>query len=129
MATIDKIIIDNDGSRLFDQSFYKCNQLKNIKFEGVIGQTISFSSSPLTVESMKSIITHLKDYSGLTDDSGNSLEKAYTLTLKSSCVTELETAEFTDDDKAWLEEVGITYLDDLTWVDVIDDLKWNLVTA
>lgn len=129
LVTIDKIIIDNDGSRLFDQSFYKCNQLKNIKFEGVIGQTISFSSSPLSVESMKSIITHLKNYAGVTDTSGNSLEMKYTLTLKDSCRTELEAASFTDEDKRVLEANGIVFTDETTWASVIGDLKWNLVWA
>lgn len=108
---------------LFSNSFSGCNYLEDVAFEGVIGRNISFSVSPLTVESMKGIITHLKNYTG-TD-----YEKTYTLTLKSSCVTELETAEFTASDMDELYKKGINVTDDMTWVDVIDDLKWNLVTA
>lgn len=110
-------------------AFQNCTSLKNIIIEGVLGGTISFSWSPLSVASMKSIITHLKNYAGTTSDSGNSLEYKYTLTLKASCVTELETADFTDEDKEWLTENGMEYTDELTWTTVIDNLKWNLVSA
>ena len=111
----------------FSSTFNGASNLKNITFEGVIGTNISFSSSPLTVESMKSIITHLKNYIGLTDDSGNSLEMKYTLTLKDTCRTNLETAEFTDEDKSILQENGIIFTDETSWISVIGDLKWNLV--
>ena len=116
-------IVRSIETTIFTSTFFNCDSLMNVAFEGVIGRSISFSDSPLTVESMKNIITHLKNYAG-TDS-----EKAYTLTLKSSCKTELETAGFTDEDKRLLAENGITYSDNLTWVDVIDDLKWNLVWA
>lgn len=115
--------LDFSSAKDTTDAFSGCSKLSDITIEGIIPISLSFPKSPLTVESMKSVITHLKNYTGTTS------EKAYTLTLKSSCVTELETAEFTDEDKTWLEEVGITYTDDLTWVQVIDDLKWNLVTA
>jgi hypothetical protein len=108
LTTIDKIIIDNDGSRLFENSFYKCNQLKNITFEGVIGQTISFSSSPLSVESMVSVITHLKNYTG-TQESGN-----YTLTLKDSCKTLMA------------QQGAIAELGGKTYDAYIADIGWNL---
>lgn len=41
--------------------FTGCTALKNIKVRGKIAESISFQWSPLTVESMKSIITHLSD--------------------------------------------------------------------
>lgn len=123
LISIDKFIVSDSGTTTFTDTFIYCYALSEIRIGGVIGRNISFQYSPLSVESMKSIITHLKNYAG-TDS-----EKAYTLTLKSSCETELETAGFTDEDKRLLVENGITYSDNLTWVDVIDDLKWNLVWA
>ncbi len=107
----------------FSLTFYSCKALEHIRFEGVFGQNISFSHSPLDLDSLKDIIMHLKNYAGTES------EYAYTLTLKASCVTELETAEITDEDKNLLEEKGIVVSDDTTWVTVIDNLKWNLVTA
>lgn len=103
---------------VINNPFQNCTSLKNITFEGVIGGSINFSQSPLTVESMKSIITHLKDYSGTTS------EFTYTVTFKASAFEALEaegsTAEYTDAE-------GNTTL--ITWAEYIDNLKWNLVKA
>ena len=86
------------------------SKLENVVFEGVIPATISFSSCPLTVESMKSVITHLKDYSGTES------EYTYTVTFKSTAFSAL-TAE------------GTTSPNGNTWAEYIDDLKWNLTLA
>ena len=96
--------------------------MKNITIEGTIGRSLSFKSCPLSSDSLKSVITHLKDYTGVS-------EYAYTISLKSSAFTTLEESGFTDEDKAWLEGIGTTYTDDLTWALVIDNLKWNLTLA
>lgn len=66
----------------FNIAFYRCFALKNIGFEGVISVDISFAQSPLTLESIISILTHLKDYSADTANKGK-----YTLTLKDTCKT------------------------------------------
>jgi hypothetical protein len=51
-----------DENTLFDAKvFQSCSQLKNIAFDGVIGQTVDIHWSPLTADSMRSIITHLSD--------------------------------------------------------------------
>ena len=77
VITIDILRVNEDCK--FTNTFYNATQLRNIKFEGVIGQSISFSnSSSLTVESMINIIRHLKDYSG-TENAGR-----YILTLYDS---------------------------------------------
>jgi hypothetical protein len=89
----------------FSLTFNRCDALQNITIEGVIGRSISFPHSPLSVESMKSIITHLKDYSG-TDK-----EYTYTLTLSSTSKTALEAEGATSPNgNTWLE-----YLDDIGW--------------
>ena len=99
-------------------TFAGTSALENITFEGVIPISISFAFSPLSIESMKSIITHLKDYAGTTG------EYTYTVTFKASAFEALEaegaTAEYTDAE-------GNTTL--ITWAEYIDNLKWNLVKA
>ena len=106
LHTIEKLIVSENT--LFDSPFKNCTLLSNIIFEGVIGRSISFSASPLTVASMKSIITHLKNYSGTTD------EFKYSLTLTSACKTSLE-AE------------GTTSPNGNLWTEYVSDLGWNLV--
>lgn len=59
IRTIDKIICD-ENTRFTDNCFAYCNELKNIIIEGVIGKTtINFQWSPLTKESITSVINAL----------------------------------------------------------------------
>lgn len=98
-----------DGT--YSGPFTQCYELANITIEGEIGNDITFKDcSKLTIESLKSIITALVDYSG-TDS-----EYAYTLTLNNACITTLE-------------EAGMTSPNGNTWVEYIDDKKWNLTVA
>lgn len=63
MVTIRKLIVTS--TRSFSNMFQNCSKLKNITFGGEIGRTISFADSPLlTVESMLSVINHLVNYAG-----------------------------------------------------------------
>ena len=106
-------VVRSTEDTMFNSTFRRNTSLKEIEIEGVIGKNISFSFSPLTVESMKSIITHLKDYSGTTS------EYTYTVTFKTSAFEELEaegtTAEYNGTPCTWAELIGF--------------LKWNLVKA
>ena len=61
LETIRKLTVFETST--FTNSFQNCSKLKNIVIEGTIGQSISFNNSPLTPESMKSVISHLKNYS------------------------------------------------------------------
>lgn len=117
LKKINKLIVKE--SNVFTSAFGYCKALTDIEFEGTIGRSISFADCPLTVESMKSIITHLNKYD----------TKSYTLTVKSSTFNNLETAGFTDDDRALLGEKGVVVADNSTWRTVVDDLNWNLVLA
>jgi len=107
LETIEIFRIEADcgiGSSCFAQ----CYALKNITVDGEIGASISFSGcSRLTLESLKSIITHLKDYAG-TDK-----EFTYTLTLHSN---------------AWasLEAEGATSPNGTLWRDYVGELGWNV---
>lgn len=112
LVTIDKLIVSDAGNQNFTQTFNACSKLKNIIFEGVIGRSIGFSASPLTVASMKNIISCLKDYSG-------DAEYSYTLTVKSSAFSALE------EEGATAEYNGAA----CTWAELIDNKKWNLTLA
>lgn len=109
IVEIEELVV-SDIYQDFQNTFNNANSLTTIKISGTITKSISFSQSPLTVESMKSIITHLKDYSGTEN------EFAYTVTFKTSAFEVLE-AE------------GNTSPNGKTWTEYIDDLKWNLTLA
>ena len=105
IVTIRKLILINVTT--ITNPFGGCTNLKDIAIEGEWLKSISFASSPLTVESMKSIITHLKNYKGTEE------EFSYTLTLASNC-------------KTLLNEEGSTAPNGITWKDYIFELGWNL---
>ena len=82
LETIDKIILKDDGSNTFSTVFTNLSALKNITFEGVIGQNginLQWSSS-LTKASIENIISCLSaTTSGLTITlSKNAKNKAFT---------------------------------------------------
>lgn len=82
LQTIDKLILLDDGSQTFSNVFLECNSLKNIVVEGVIGNSISFQYSPLTADSITSVINAL-----------SATTSGKTLTLKLSAVnTAFETS-------------------------------------
>ena len=74
LQTIDLIKLKSDGSQTIG-SFSRCDSLKNIAFEGVIGTNASFSDSPLSKKSITNIINAL-----------SSSASGKTLTLKKSAV-------------------------------------------
>ena len=78
LVKLEKLILNDVGDTLFQSSFYRCDALSDITIEGVIGQDISFSYSPLSVASIESIISALKDYKGTSSDGVN------TVTFKAS---------------------------------------------
>ena len=73
LCYVEKVILKDDGSQKFNDFSFNLSSLEEIRFEGTIGSTINFQWSPLTNESLKSIITHLKNYAGT--------EQAYTCTV------------------------------------------------
>lgn len=108
LQKIDKIILD-ESSLAF--GFTSCISLSDVTIEGVVGNSMSFKTSPLTIGSMKSVISHLKDYSGTEN------EYTYTVTFKSSEFSALEA------EGATAEYNGVA----CTWAELIDNKKWNLV--
>lgn len=59
LVTIEKLVLKADGSQTFTNTFRKCTKLSNIVIEGVIGNTIDFSSCPLSKDSFTSVINAL----------------------------------------------------------------------
>lgn len=94
----------------YTNTFNACTALEYIKFEGSIGRNISFSSSPLDIDSLKDIISHLENYTG-TENEGK-----YTLTLKDECKTNLR------GDTETVELDGEVY----TYFELIAAKGWNL---
>lgn len=90
----------------FTSTFASCSGLKNITITGTIGKDISFKDcSKLTPQSVESIVTHLKNYSG------TSSEFTYTVTIPGSCWTALEAYSSAPDGG--------------TWTDYIRSIGWN----
>lgn len=115
LVTIDKYILNTDIATTWNGDlFHNCNRLVNINMEGsIIGKSISFSYSPLSVESMKSIISCLKDFSA--EETADN-HYSYAIVLSSACVTALEA------EGATAEYNGTA----CTWVELIDNKKWVL---
>jgi hypothetical protein len=111
LHTIEKII-SSKSTAWGNNVFMGCTSLANIVFEGEIAKTISFQYSPLTVESMKSVISCLVNYLG-TDN-----EAKHTLTFTSACWEALEASTSPYED-------GLTDDENLSWRDyVMDSLGW-----
>ena len=109
LVKIEKIILRDDGTQPFNNTFVNNTKLEEIRFEGEIGQDISFIHSPLSMESVKDIILHLKDYS---DKSANP-----TLTLKDTVKAEMQALT------EIVEYEGQTY----TYYELATDVKnWNI---
>ena len=111
MEKIDKIIVDESLPATL--MFSNDTALKNVIIEGELVKNFSAGACPLTVESLKSIITALKDNSGTAD------EYKYTVTFLASAFETLEA----EGDTAEYNGVACT------WAELIDNKKWNLVKA
>jgi hypothetical protein len=106
LHTIRKLTVAENIN--MSNSFISCGSLKNIIIDGVLGRNANFSYSPLTVDSVKSIIIHLKNYAG-TENAGK-----YTLTLS-------------DVSKTAMSELGaIPEFNNKTYDAYITDIGWNL---
>lgn len=103
-----EIIRVTDGTT-FPSTFSGATYLKEVYFEGTIGQDISFANSPLIVDCVKHIISHLKDYSTDTSNAG-----IHTLTLH-------------DNTKTAMANLGaIAEFGGKTYDAYITDIGWNL---
>lgn len=90
---IKKMIVNENN--VFTHTFRYCNVLSEIEFEGDIGNDINFAFSPLTLESARSIINALYNYSGT--------DITHTLTLSTTTK-----ALLSDGDRATITQKGWT---------------------
>lgn len=108
--TLKKLILENvsEDCLFYVNTFAGCSGLKDVQITGTIGNgTVNLSWSKLTVDSMKNVISSLKNFTGT--------GKENTCTLK-----------FSDDNWAALEESG-TAPDGGTWKDYVSQvLCWNV---
>lgn len=104
LVTIDKLIISTVQTTTFTNTFRRCISLRDILFEGLIQSSIDFQYSPLSVESMKSIIGCLADYS--TENTGT-----YTVTFKEDCWSALEADSTAPNGGTWKD-----YVRNLGWL-------------
>ena len=93
----------------FPTTFSGATYLEEVYFEGTIGQDISFANSPLIVDCVKHIISHLKDYSTDTSNAG-----IHTLTLHDNTKT------------AMANSGAIAEFGGKTYDAYITDIGWNL---
>jgi hypothetical protein len=104
LVTINKLVVQE--TTVIDNAFTRCDSLKNLVIEGVIGRDFDIKSCPLTLESAISIITHLKDYKGTAD------ENKYTISFASSVWALL-------DADAGNESAG------LSWREYVQEIGWK----
>lgn len=98
LKTIEKLILAEDGSQTIESinSFIGMENLQEIRIEGLFGQSVSFSNSTLlSLESLRSIINALKDYSG-------------TGTTQTITLSQISKSYLTDNDIAQITQKGWT---------------------
>lgn len=104
-------IVRCNENTTFSNSFMNCGELEYIRFEGTIGQDINLQwSKKLTLESLISLIDHLKQY--LDGDQADAYTKTITLSAES---------------KALLREASeAEYGNEYYWEDQIFNNGWNM---
>lgn len=87
-------------STTYSNTFTGCSELEEITFEGTIGTAISFAPcTKLSVDSMKNIISCLKNYIGTSNEGANKV------TFASDCWTRLEASGVAPNGGTWKDYV------------------------
>lgn len=93
----------SDASQEISNAFEHLNKLNTLTVVGgTIGKDFKIQWSPLSTDSMKSVITHLKNYAG-TADAGK-----YKVTFTETCWTALEADSTAPDGNTWRDYVETT---------------------
>lgn len=102
LKTIAKMGVD-ENTKYNNNTFIHCNRLENLTIYGTIGQNnFNIQWSPLSVESMKNIISCLKNYAGTSNDG------AYEVSFSEDCWTALEADSTAPDGGTWKHYVVYT---------------------
>jgi hypothetical protein len=99
LKKIEQIILPNYSIKI-SEGFVSCSGLEEIRFKGTIYEQVNFQWSPLSVESMKNIISCLKNYSG------TSSEFTKRVIFKDTCWEALEADSAAPDGGTWLNYVA-----------------------
>ena len=99
LKTVRKLIVNENITSGGNNAFSSCESLENIVIEGTIAQSLTFAVSPLSVDSMKSIISCLKDFSG------TNKEGTCTIKFTSECWSRLEESGAAPTGTTWEEHV------------------------
>lgn len=106
LETIDKLIVtettDSQQKQMGSTSFQLASKLTNITMEGTLAFSINFSWSPLTVDSMKSVISCLKNYAGTENES------VYKVSFTEACWEALEASGTAPNGGTWRDYVMYT---------------------
>lgn len=94
-SLVDAGTLNFSKVRYVTNAFRNCSALEEIRVSGDIGVNVSFADSPLSAESIQSIVDHLTDYSG----TGTTM----TVTLGAENL-----AKLTDEEKAIATQKGWT---------------------
>lgn len=104
LHTIDKLIF-SETTHTSSDYFQGCTVLANLTMEGVIAKSFYLQYCPLTVESMKSVISCLKNYTGTEYD------QTYTIRFSEDCWVLLEETTAPDGYDTWKD-----YVSSLGWL-------------
>lgn len=106
LESIEKIVWSESILNAGNSPFRMCYSLTDFESEGTLAISISFADCPLTVETIKSLILHLKKCTGT--EAGK-----YTLTLKDICKTAMANLGTIEEfnNKTYDE-----YISDIGWV-------------
>lgn len=105
LHTIEKLIFPTDNVVTDSNAFNGATALVNLTMEGLIQRSFNFNWSPLSVASMKSIISCLADLTGTAG------EGVYTIQFSSACWDALEADSIAPDGNTWAD-----YVTSLGWV-------------
>ncbi|MBE7051897.1 MAG: hypothetical protein E7395_04930 [Ruminococcaceae bacterium] len=104
LISVEKFIFVQTGVKktcIYNNCFTNCSSLREIRFEGEVYRSLDLTASPLSVDSMKSLISCLGDYS--TENTG-----VYTIGFSDTCWTALEADSTAPDGKTWRNYVETT---------------------
>jgi hypothetical protein len=105
-STCHTLIWRGDIKTATKWTFSNANKLANFSIGGKISASLTFTNSPLTIESAKNIINALEDYVGTENEFVN------TITFSSTTL-------------AYLEEEGATSPNGNTWLEYAYEKGWN----
>lgn len=107
LISVEKFIFVQTGVKktcTYTNIFNNCTSLRDIEFEGEVYRSLDLTASPLSVDSMKSLISCLGDYS--TENTG-----VYTIGFSETCWAALEADSTAPDGGTWRD-----YVTNLGWL-------------